>query len=333
MIDEVLPNWIIAGAPKSSTSSVFRWLVDHPQVDGPLEKETYYFMDPGTHMFRPQSNFRDHGIGGYERHFSNCNASAKVVVESTPGYFYSQTALRELPKLRTRPSFVFVIRDPVSQLRSLFTYFQQNWNWIPREMSFSEFISTVEHGRSNFGGNELATNALSNAWYSDHLRRWQAVVGQDRMFLLLFDDVVNDSRGTMRRVADLMGIDPSFYDTYDFVPENSTYVARSARLQDLNILVRGLLPKGRLYNAMRRIYRAANTCPPNVRHCDHQAESLLAERYIPMLAELEQEFELDLAEWRTALHAKLVLPAKMLRDVEIEQPQLSFPKNREECAR
>src|SRR5215212_3535508 len=53
----MLPNWIIAGVPKAGTSTLFRWLTDHPEVSGPSEKETCYFVDRGSHMFRPDRNF------------------------------------------------------------------------------------------------------------------------------------------------------------------------------------------------------------------------------------------------------------------------------------
>ena len=65
----LLPNLVIAGAPKSGTSSVFRWLADHPQVLGSSVKETYYFVDPGSHMCDPGRHFLTGGIGGYRGFF------------------------------------------------------------------------------------------------------------------------------------------------------------------------------------------------------------------------------------------------------------------------
>lgn len=298
------PNWIVAGAPKSSTSSIFRWLMDHPQVDGPAEKETCYFLDPGAHVFRADGNFQDHGLAGYRKLFAHCDPTARALVESTPAYLYSQTALRELPNLPTRPSFIFVLREPVSQLRSLFTYFQQNWNWIPRTMSFREFIAAVEEGRSNFGGNELAVNALHNAWYSDHLLRWRAAIGPERMLILLFEDLVSDSRAIMKDVAVRLGIDPSFYDDYGFPAENSSYQARSGALQDLNIRIRGRIPKGCFYDVLRRFYRMANTRTPTNPAPDEATVQRLTELYRPMLHQLERDFDLDLTKWRTASAAE-----------------------------
>jgi hypothetical protein len=319
---KVLPNWIVAGAPKCSTSSLFQWLVAHPEVDGSVEKETCYFVDPGTHLFRPGSNFRDHGVDGYSEYFEGCDPRAKVVVESTPAYLYSQTALRELPNIASRPSFIFILREPVSQLRSLFTYFQQNWTWIPRTMTFGDFISTVQKGESDFGGNELAENALLYAWYSEHLLHWRAAAGLDRMVVLLFEDLVSDSRRAMRRLADRLGIDPGFYDTYDFEPENTSYVVRSAILQDLNIFIRERLPKGRLYEAARSLYRAANTRRPDRAQSEPDLERRLAEYYSPMLTELEEEFGLDLGKWRSA-HGGSSLPGEQAK--AIGQPLKAAP--------
>jgi hypothetical protein len=123
------------------------------------------------------------------------------------------------------------------------------------------------------------------------------------MLILLFEDLVTDSRRAMRQLAVRLGIDPSFYDTYAFEPENTSYVARSAMLQDLNIRIREYLPKGRLYEMARSLYRAANTRRPNGDHSDPDLDRDLAEHYSPMLVELEQEFSLNLGKWRAATGA------------------------------
>ncbi|MCP5333794.1 MAG: hypothetical protein H7A13_10650, partial [Pseudomonadales bacterium] len=51
-----LPNLIIAGAPKCGTTSLFDYLVQHPQVGGSSVKETCYVMDRGYPLFKAQSN-------------------------------------------------------------------------------------------------------------------------------------------------------------------------------------------------------------------------------------------------------------------------------------
>lgn len=313
----MLPDWIIVGAPKAGTSSVFQWLIDHPQVAGPEEKETYYFVDADTHMYRSSQSFLEHGLSGYQTLFAHCDPKARVVLEATPSYMYYETALRELHQLPTRPSFIFILREPVAQLRSLHRYFQQNWHWIPRSMSFSEFVQAAEQGTSSFRGNELASKALSNAYYIEHLRRWREACGPERMHVLLFEDLLEDQKSFMLRLAGTLGIDKAFYETYSFPVENESYSVRSGMVQDLNIRLRSLIPQGRLYYTLRSIYRSINTRPASksavveVRPDDLMIDKQLAYRYMPMLDELEREFSLDVSKWRRKLETRIAAAAEL----------------------
>lgn len=296
----MLPNLVIAGMPKAATSSLFRWLDDHPQAAGASEKETYYFVDPGTHMFSPDRHVSTGGLAGYEAYFAHCDPGAKIVFEATPSYLYSREARERLPVLPSRPDFLFVLREPVAQVRSLFTYFQHNWNWIPRDMDFADFVHAVRRGEARFKGNELAQHALEYAWVSAPLRDWRARVGAERMHVTLFDDLVKDAARFMPALARRLGIDPEFYADYDYPGENLTYAARFGPLQDANIWLRERLPKGPVYDVLRGAYRRLNTRPVDRERTprDVAVEQELAEHFAPLIDELERDFGLDLARWR-----------------------------------
>lgn len=301
-----LPNWIIAGAPKAGTSSLFQWLSDHPGVTAAHEKETCYFADPGSHTFRKAQNFRDNGLAGYARLFQHAPEDAAAVIEATPGYMYSETALRELPHLQSRPSFIFVLREPVAQLQSLYRYYRENWNWIPRSMSFRDFIDASDQGLPLFRNNELAQNAVANAHYERVLGRWRDACGDDRVHVLLFEDLIAEKLSFMRSIASRMGLDAAFYDTYSFPAENVSYAARSYLLQRLNIAVRGYVPRGRAYEGIRHLYRRFNTSPPQAGiDTDSDWLAALSQRFQPTLAALEATYGLNVDVWRRSHEARL----------------------------
>jgi hypothetical protein len=294
----LLPGLVIAGAPKSGTSSVFRWLADHPDVLGSSVKETCYFVDPGTHVFDPKRHFLHGGLDGYSAFFPRAKRTPRLVVEATPSYLYSDLALRQLPVIPSRPHFLFLLREPARQIHSTFRYFQSNWDWIPAEMSFATFLQASESGTADFNGNELARHAVRNAAYVDFLLRWREMCGKDRIHVFLFEDAFANKRGFMRGIAVKFGIDPDFYDTYDFPAENQTYAVRSNALQRLNIGLRSWLPQGALYNAARAVYRRMNTrvdAPDQQIDPDMQAK--LAARYRQANQRLAQAFNLDLGIW------------------------------------
>ncbi|ETX16720.1 hypothetical protein OCH239_01275 [Roseivivax halodurans JCM 10272] len=259
METERLPNLFVAGVPKAGTSSIHTWLSHHDDAVGSRDKETYFFVDPGTHMYRSDFNV-ENGLAGYETQFPvDPGSHPSVIFESTPSYLYSAAALEHIPDLPTRPRCLFVVREPSSQIFSLFSYFQGNWNWVPPEMSFRDFLAAVRGRSHDFQGNELARDALGNAAYVHHLERWRARLGDERMMVVTFDELARDPRLLMRRIAELAGLDPSFYDSYDFRTENESYAPRSQKLQSVNVALRSRLPKGRLYRALRHAYRALNT--------------------------------------------------------------------------
>src|SRR5689334_10681741 len=83
-----LPNLVIAGAPKCGTSSLYRWLADHPQAFGSAPKETFYLMDEGHPLLRKGSNFHTRGLAGYAEFFDGRNEEARVIFEATTHYLY-----------------------------------------------------------------------------------------------------------------------------------------------------------------------------------------------------------------------------------------------------
>jgi hypothetical protein len=254
-----LPNFVIAGAPKSGTSSLHSWIADHPDALGSKEKETYFFVDPGSHMYRPSRHIA-HGLDGYMKYFPHSSqARPRIVLESTPTYMYYETARLHLPKIPSDPKFLFVLREPAAFLYSLFTYFKNNWTWIPPNLSFPDYIAMVRAGTGRFKGNEIAENSLHFASYVDFLEPWLRVLGPDRMQVRLFDEMVRDEKEFTKDVARWLGLESSFYDSYSFPRDNETYSVRAHFLQQINVAVRGSLPKGGLYRALRKVYRQVNT--------------------------------------------------------------------------
>ncbi|MEM8979248.1 MAG: sulfotransferase domain-containing protein [Pseudomonadota bacterium] len=293
-----LPNFLIPGAPKAGTSSMQRWIADHPDALGSIEKETYFLVDPGTHMYRPDKHISQ-GLSLWHEQFPiPSGASPKVILESTPAYLYAETALREVPKLPTAPKCLFILREPGAQIHSLYTYFRDNWDWVPSNMSFANFLEHARNKTHDFKGNELAAHALEYGSYVDYLEPWAEALGEDRLRIATFDQLKADPKSLVRDISTWLGLDPTFYDTYAFPKENETYAPRNKALQALNVKVRQSLPKGRLYNAARSLYRRLNTTSRAL-PMDEEAEVLakLSQSFAPANRRLSARFNVDLAGW------------------------------------
>lgn len=293
----MLPNAIIAGVPRAGTTSLFTWLADHPDVEGSIEKETFYFVDPETHSYRPDANFRLHGLAGYEQCFPR-TTSASVVLESTPQYIYQKLALAKLPDLPTRPKFVFVLRDPADQMFSTYSYFRSNWNHLDRDVSFPEYVELARGRDPRLDRNELLRDAFANCEYQKRLDEWIARAGADRVLVCMFEDVKRDRTAFVKRVARFLGVDPAFYDGYDFPLENYSYKVKNYALHELNIRVRSMLPlspRSRIFRALRDVYRKFNTekpAPETVSGRDREVKEALRAEFSASYAALAARYSL-----------------------------------------
>ena len=174
-METVLPNAVIAGAQKSGTTSLYRWLADHPDVCGSNVKEARYLMDPGTFFFKKASNFRDHGFEGYEAYFRHCEGlSPKVVLEATPTYLYQRTAPEVLSQIAPMPHVIFVFRKPSERAYSHFRYFKDTKARIARGIEFREFVTLAmkDDPLLTTMTTEGASRIIANSRYADYLPIW-----------------------------------------------------------------------------------------------------------------------------------------------------------------
>lgn len=301
--DMLLPNVVIAGAPKSGTSSVFYWLQQHPQVLGSVKKETQFLMDRDSSTFRPALNYHDHGLAAYARHFEAEQGEPRpaIVLEATPGYLYQETALRVFARELTQTRLVFILREPARRLLSAYQYFSQNRRDLDRRLSFATFLEKVQAGDPELIRHEYLRDAIQHGAYINYLRRWAEACGRERMLVYVFDDLQRDPRAFMQRLSVDLGIDPGFFDeSFRFVKENYSYKVRWQALHSGVVRLRHLVPKGAFRKKLKSLYHRLNTDKGKSAALvqeENVAIAAMKTHYREANEALAREFQLDLRAW------------------------------------
>ena len=298
-----LPNLVIAGAPKCGTSSLYRWLADHPQACGSRVKETFYLMDEGHPLLRRGANFHTRGLEGYAEFFGGCRAGARVVFEATTHYVYQRTPLEVLPDLPAPPQVVFLLRKPSERVYSSFRYSQNNLANVSRGLTFARFAALVREGapleRLAGASAFVLGNDVRYSRYIEYLRPWVERFGRGRVHVLLFEDLKSNPRAFMKDFAGRVGIEPSFYEAYDFPVKNETFGVRHPALHRGVRRLNGLVPAGGLKGALKRVYvRAQSGGRVGARTPeDERALEELEREFRPFNRRLADELGLDLSAW------------------------------------
>ncbi len=302
-----LPNLVIAGAPKCGTSSLFRWLADHPETCGSDVKETFYLMDEGHPLLRKDSNFHRHGLEGYRAHFGrNGSRGCRVHFEATTHYLYQRTALEVLSALPGPPQIVFVLRKPSERVYSSFQYSKNNLANVRRDLSFARFVDEVRRDPSSplideYAGESayVLRNDIRYSRYVEYLPAWAARFGRGRVHVLLFEELKRGARAFMQDLARRIGIAPAFYDSYDFPVRNETINIKHTSLHRRVRRLDGLVPRGPLRGLMKSVYLKAQSAPQGSEKTfeDRRALTELEREFRPYNQRLAEGLGLDLSSW------------------------------------
>jgi Sulfotransferase family len=294
----LLPNFIVAGAPRCGTSALFAYLAAHPEVAASSVKEVQYFMDEDSALFHPESNYLAHGLDGYRPYFAKAvseSPDASVVFEATPSYMFQRTAVEVMPGLPSSPRFLFQLRKPSDQVYSSYLYSLNQAGNLSHRVSFREFA--LGSDTTTDSANEFHRQALAFTEYVTFLSRWRAACGDERIRVTTFEALGADPPTYLRELASWLAIDPDFYDTYDFDVVNRNVAVRARGAQSL---VRRLAPPlgGRAREVARGLYRRVNTKPPPApSEGDRAVMAEIDERLEPANRRLADRFRIDLQAW------------------------------------
>lgn len=302
----LFPNLVIGGAPKCGTTSLFTWLVDHPDVCGSKSKEPSFLVDEDHPLRDTECNVHDHGLEAYSQVFPGCTDRHKVIVEASTHYLYQSTPLEVLATLPNDPRVVFLVRKPSERVYSSFAYSKNKGNVRP-DLTFPEFVKIIRSNSEPVAKPEWAWRVsgyvlprdILYSRYIDYLSAWRQRLGDDRLRVLVLETLRADPRAAVQELCSWIGIDPGFYNEYDFAPRNRTSLVRSHRIQRIARSVATAVSPGPLKEAFKRVYFAVQSTRRSEprSEADKAVLAELDEEFRPYNERLAREFGLDLSAW------------------------------------
>lgn len=258
MRQDKLPNLLIAGVTKAGTTSLFAYLVQHPNICGSLGKGTAYFS-PLLYEDATLPPLHD-----YANHFKHCE-SQTYRLEATLNYWYGGARVISAIKSHLNdPRVVISLRDPVDRLWSSYKM-HKGRGTIARTTSFASYVGECE--RLWVEGNDLAPNnrhyrALRTGTYSAYFTEWAEALG-DHLRIVFFEDLVADPMTVVSDLCHWLEIDEQVCREFDYSVHNKAVVHRSGLVQRLAMRLNGLgwrllRRQPRLHESLRNAYELVN---------------------------------------------------------------------------
>jgi hypothetical protein len=208
-----LPEFLIVGAQRAGTTSLFRALMRHPGVIAPVRRKEAHFFD---------RRFAS-GLSAYRAEFATGLARRRreaivgfppITGEATPYYlFHPLVPLRvaaSLPDVR----IVVLLRDPVSRAHS---HYRHSVAWGFEHLSFEDALDAeprrlageedrIRHEPSYRSFAHQHQSYVARGDYLPQLRRWQGVVPPERMLILFSEELFAEPEANWVRLTSFLGL-------------------------------------------------------------------------------------------------------------------------------
>ena len=199
----VLPNFIIIGGQKCGTTSLYRYLGQHPQIRRSWTKEVNYFNQP----VQPS-------VGWYRGHFPLKSAmrNGDQAFEASPNYLFDPKVPERMHALLPDAKLIVLLRNPTDRASS--QYFQsvrRGQEPLSMQEAFrqeaSRLAPSLEVG--SYDSFELINRAyLHRGHYSEQLKPFLAQYPREQLLVIQSEAFFSSPQTVLKQIFEFLGVDP-----------------------------------------------------------------------------------------------------------------------------
>lgn len=211
------PDFMIIGAEKCGTTSLYQYLCQHPDVLPPIEKEIDFFdME------------YEQGLDWYLAHFPPRlapHASTHkqwITGETSPNYLYSDTAPKRIFQNFPNIKLAVILRNPIDRTVSRYNMMVRNGaEKRTFERAVTEELTIIQKAMSQSKDGQSVPwpvlnrcRHIGNSLYCYHLARWLELFSAEQFLVLRSEDLFTQPEQTLSQLYQSFGLESHLKQDY-----------------------------------------------------------------------------------------------------------------------
>lgn len=285
---------MIVGAQKAGTTSLLRYLGEHPECISHPQKEFAYFTD--------QTEYNQGLDTAFKKYYSHLPDKPNKIIAKNASLYTNDVGLKRLKENNSKCQIVILLRNPVERTYSSFLM-EKNYGSV--KFGFSELPELVKKHQDkdeSWGFSFFISYGL----YALHLKKIYSYFPKEQVTVILYRDLKKDALKECKNIFMKIGVDQ------DFVPnvEQKHNVTKKNRSQFYARLVHHFLHNGNpIKKAIKKLIpghkaykygellRDVNKTDKKHQVIDGEVKQFLIDFYKPHNDELEKLIDKDLSDW------------------------------------
>ncbi len=206
------PDFIVIGGQKCGTTSLHRYIKEHPNIIPPYKKDSSFF---DANFFRGFKWY--HAYFPKEKQMDAYQAQSGeryITGEVTTSYIHHPATPQRIHEAYPKTKFIALLREPVQRA---YSHYQHMVRTGREELSFKEAIAREDERLANaeervLAGNDEALKAFRNysyksrGRYAEQLERWLEFFPREQFLIFKSEELFQDPERVTRQVYEFLDI-------------------------------------------------------------------------------------------------------------------------------
>lgn len=213
----VKPTFIIIGVQKAGTSSLYKYLIQHPLIIAPKQKELHYFDSENSIK-----------TNKYIELFPRNYFKKRISFEATPRYIYNPGTAKKIHEFNPKIKLIVLLRNPVNRAYSAWNMYKQmaldpklvahfksneeqsstdksySWFFKNKFPSFNEIV-TAELNSNEFD-NLIEPSIVRRGYYEDQIKEYFKYFNKSQFLFVDFNDLKENTLSVLNSVSSFLNI-------------------------------------------------------------------------------------------------------------------------------
>ncbi len=237
--ERLVPSFIIIGGARAGTTSLYAYLISHPNVLPATRKETAFF----NYAYHPNLDwYRMYFPTASEQEKMKKQRGQKIMItgEATPSYLIDPLVPKRISEMLPNVKLIVLLRNPIDRA---FSHYHHNVlsgiEKLPFEQaikkeserineSFEELKNEKFIDNDNFASyflrlmtfktkNYFKFSYLHSGKYYEHLKNWMSIFPKKQLLIIKSEDFFYDPKNIFKHVQDFLDLpyfDLGLYDRH-----------------------------------------------------------------------------------------------------------------------
>ncbi|WP_250433638.1 sulfotransferase family protein [Hanstruepera flava] len=201
------PSFIIVGAQKAGTTSLYKYLTQHPEIKPTLLKEVHYF----------DLNY-DKPLSWYKSFFPLERNNKKITGEASPYYMFHPFAIKRIAEFNPNMKIIVLLRDPAN--RAISHYYHEARKGREKLGMREAFDAEQERLEGEQDRFKINPNYISNNYqrfsyksrglYANQIKAIKENFKESNILIIDSKDFFKQTKSTVQEVLEFVGVNKNF---------------------------------------------------------------------------------------------------------------------------